>query len=121
MTTTNEPVFVPISFDKYKGDKIKCLEAQLLLKKTLFLVKDIEELKKIKDSYRKILSKTIVDLHKDVNKFKQIFPKYSNSSLGITHKQQTTIVTPVTPKDYDNSRFDEELEEIQRKLRVLSE
>jgi len=106
----NESVFVPISFEDYRNNKIRGLKIQLLIKRNLILTQQIEETKKIKDLYKKQLLKTLIELKKEVEKFNQRLPK---------NKQITKSEISVVGTKKISTKIDEELESIQEKLKQL--
>ena len=109
MTTSPETVFIPITFDNYKNNKIRGLKAQLFLKKTLILLKQVEETKKLKEIYHKELKKVLDELLKELKRFEERLPTQKKKSF--------TTMSYDSPK---TSRIDEELKEIQEKLLSLN-
>ncbi len=107
----NESVFVPISFEDYRNNKIRGLKIQLLIKKNLILTQQIEETKKIKDLYKKQLEKTLSEIKKELEKFNQRLPK----NKKIVKSEISIVSTKKMP-----TKIDEELESIQEKLKQLS-
>lgn len=108
MTNEKQEVFVPILFDKYKENKIKGLKAQLFLKKSLIFLKQIEETKKIKNQYKRELRRKLNEIKKEIEKLEKKFPKTKENKLA-QYNPNTHF-----------SQIDEELREIQQKLKALN-
>jgi len=109
----DESIFVPITFEKYRNNKISGLKTQLLIKKSFLQLKKIEEIRDLKEDYIKQLKKATNDIYRDLNLLQQQLPKLK----GETQKQQQIIDKPKI--NYSNN-IDDELEKIQAKLRALS-
>lgn len=112
MASKEESVFVPISLDGYKRNKVNCLQAQLQIKQNLLFIKKIEELKQLKEDCRSQILRKLSEIKKEINKLEIQLPK----SASVSEKAGKIR----TSKKYP-TKLDEELKFIQDKLRALSQ
>ncbi len=112
MASKEESVFVPVSFEDYKKNKINCLQAQLQIKQNLLFIRKIEELRQLKDDCIAQILKKTSEIKKEINKFETQLPKSTN----VSEKSGKIRVTKKYP-----TKLDEELKLIQDKLRALSQ
>ena len=111
MEKKKETVFVPIKFESYRVNKIKGLKVQLLIKKSLLLIEQIKETKKLKNTYITQLNKKLKETKKEIENFKDRLPNGNNSV-----EKKIIIVSSKT----SSNKIDGELKEIQKKLKELS-
>ena len=109
MVSSPETVFVPITFNNYKNNKIRGLKVQLLLREILILLKNIEETRKLKEIYHKELKKVLSELSKESIKFEGRLPTQKHK-----HSIASSYNIPHT------SKIDQELRDIQEKLQSLN-
>ncbi len=113
MATSPETIFVPINFNTYKNNKINGLKTQLYIKKSLILLKQIEETKKLKNAYNKELKKTFSELAKEMKKFQDRLPKQKEKRMNALLESHNMSNQPI-------SKIDCELKAIQEKLEALN-
>ncbi len=115
-------IFLPITFQTYKKNKINLLKTHIKTVNTLERIKKLNELSKIKTQQRKLLKKTINDIKDSYSKLQKSLP--TSLQIGILEQKHTEQVYTPHTKTYPTSfqpmsRIDEELNKIQEKLKNL--
>jgi hypothetical protein len=119
------PIYLPISYDKYKDNKIKLLKVRL---RVIDCVGHLENLRKLKEQKREMileLRKQLAECHVNFNGLNRDLPvvknvleiKRTTVTQKISFEKQVTMTTAT--HEVHSSGLDQELRAIQAKLNSL--
>jgi len=117
---TNTEIFLPLTFNKYKENKINLLKVQLKTVNGIERIKKLESLRKLKSEQRHLLKTIIKEIKQSHQKLLKSLPKAEETKTHkIDSKRIETHKMPTQREYQTNSRIDEELDRIQEKLKNL--